>query len=182
MTKLPYAIPVHKMAHRVRLRVEGDIPGDISGRLQFFNQIEMLIGEAIENISVCTNPGTGSVLLEGQGIDLEKIGGAAAKAGLFTLVEQRPRPAKRVIVHSRKLVAGIDKAIRKLTTDQLDMSSSVFLILVVHALREVAKGNLRTPSWFTALWFASTLFTRDFSTGPAGSGCGHDGSGAEADG
>ena len=161
MKKLHQAVISHRTGNRFRLKFDRGIP-DISA---FFTTLKAEFEKRFKQITVNTNPFTGSVLLQGTGLDESQIKEFALKTDLFELNPRPEEQKNRVAAYFQNLVSQVDGSIRKVSGQQLDMSGSVFLILVIHAVREIARGNLSTPSWFTALWFASTLFTRDFNTG-----------------
>ena len=170
----PLATLSHRMEGRVRIRFDRKM----KQKAQFFDGLEKSLKKKFPSAELRMNPRTGSVVLEDQEIDPEAIRQFAERSGMFKL-QVEPTPSGNIVVsHSKKIVERIDKGIRKLTENRLDMSSSVFVVLVVHALREVAKGNLTAPSWFTALWFASTLYSRDFSAPGGEDGHAHDDGGS----
>ncbi len=162
MARQPQATISHYMTGRVRLRIKEPGPG----RIAFFERVQREITEAFASLNVSVRPETGSIVLQGPELDLEKIRAAAQKKGWFEIADNdAPLPKGNLVsYYARQVVGRVDSGLRQLTGERLDMPSSVFAVLVIHAVREIAKGNLRTPSWFTALWFASTLYTRDFSS------------------
>ena len=62
----------------------------------------------------------------------------------------------------------MDRGMRRITGNKLDIAGSVFLVLILHAMVELFRGNLKMPFWFTALWMACTLYNRQNSAGGTG--------------
>ena len=160
---LPKAKVIHQMPGRIRIRVKGNI----QDKKAFFEGLRESMKSRFDFDNVQINPVTGSLVLF-QGKDKHPLDTAASvrkwarKENLFFL-EPEPKAERFVVDHSRNMVERIDRTIRKVSSNHLDMGSSVFLLLIFHALREVAAGNLVVPSWFTALWFASSIYNRKFS-------------------
>lgn len=173
---LPTATIIHRMTGRTRIRIKGTIPD----RNAFFDRLRKSLKTRFALDEVRAVPLTGSlVLYQGKPagtLDLAAMGDWARKENLFSLEsgpgQAGPRAGNLMGRHSRTIVERINRALGKISGNHLDMESSVFLILIIHALREVAAGRLTAPSWFTALWFASSIYNRKFSD--AWGGDGHD--------
>ncbi|MCG8686591.1 MAG: hypothetical protein MI892_17055 [Desulfobacterales bacterium] len=167
---------VHQMDGRLRFRFKG-ILKDRSG---FFERLVKQLNDAFAYATIRVNPVTGSLVLQDPRVDLDAVVGFARDTQLFELVRQAPSTGypvtcypvtyNPVVYHARRYVKSLENGIHRLTGGRLDMGSSVFLTLLIHAMREIAKGNLKTPSWFTALWIASNIYMKDFN----GTGEGHD--------
>lgn len=105
------------------------------------------------------NPTTGSLLLLGKGVDLNRIAGAARKKGIFTLRVPERRP-----VSLSKQIAGplgdLSSKLRGMTGGQMDLPGLAFLLLLGLGLLQIARGDLRSPPWYTAFWYAFGVFTK----------------------
>ncbi|MFH1152998.1 MAG: hypothetical protein V1793_04195 [Pseudomonadota bacterium] len=165
MKILPQATVVHRMNGRIRIR----IAGVETGRELYFNGLSDALNKAFAYRSIRVNSVTGSLLLEDPDINLDAVAGYGLSRNLFRLETRTGSGPGSVARVARTQVRRIDSGIRKLTSGNLDMSGSVFVVLIIHAMREIMSGNLAVPSWFTALWFASTIYNRDFY-GPGGDG------------
>jgi hypothetical protein len=153
----PQAIVKHSLNGRIRIRISG------LGRnkKEYFETLEALIKQRFDFQTVIVRPITGTLVLKDQGLDLEALANFGQSQGLF-LLETGKTPCRNLVTgHSKLYIKKLNHGIRTITGGRLDMSSSIFFLLVVHAMREIIRGNLALPSWFTAPWFASTLYNRD---------------------
>lgn len=179
MQQVPTAKVVHQMNGRIRFRISSVHPD----KNQYFDTLTSVLAHNLGYGTIRVNPLTGTVLLKDHALDMDAVAAVGRSENLFRLtpesIESTGSPSLATS-HVRAQVHRIDRLIRKLTANHLNMSGSVFLVLVIHAIREVVQGNLTAPSWFTALWFASSLYNRDF-TGPGGDGVVHAGDTGETD-
>lgn len=158
MTMKPQAIVTHRLNDRVRIRISGLGKG---GKKEYFETLKALIKQRFNYQTVMIEPVTGTLVLKDQALDLKSLSGFADDQGLF-LLNTGDKPRQNLVTgHSKLYIKKLNHGIRKITGGRLDMSSSIFFLLIFHAMREIIRGNLALPSWFTALWFASTLYNRD---------------------
>jgi hypothetical protein len=155
------------MPGRVRIRIEGGG----TGKQGYFSLVSETLVKAFPGAEVRVRPLTGSILVQGPDIDLSALSGLALENGIFLL--ENPAGPVTVARIARRQVKKVDAGIRKWTAGGLDMAGSVFVILILHAMREIIRGNLVMPSWFTALWFATTIYNRDFFRPGEGGGEDH---------
>ncbi len=161
------------MTGRIRFRITAVQPD----RNRYFARLTAILSDHLGYGFIRANPVTGTVLLADHALDMDAVAAVGRSENLFRLTPESiesPDSPSLATRHVRTQVHKIDGLIRKLTANHLNMSGSVFLVLVIHAIREIVQGNLTAPSWFTALWFASSLYNRDF-TGPGGDGGVHAG-------
>lgn len=163
MEQLPAARVIHSMPGRVRIRFSPALSSSSIGNIR----------EHLEHALACdriqANPATASILLQGPNLTLGALAGAGLSGNLFRLMPpDAPSPAL-VSRHARRQVKRIDTGIRRLTGNSLNLSGSVFIVLIGHAMTEIIRGRLVLPSWFTALWFATTLYNREW-LGPGSDG------------
>lgn len=149
-------------------------------RNRYFARLTSILNNHLEYGFIRANPVTGTVLLADPALDMGAVAAIGRSENLFMLAPASPVSPPPAIRHVRTQVKKIDGFFRTLTANQLDLSGSVFLVLVIHAIREIVQGNLKAPSWFTALWVASSLYNKDF-TGPGGDGGVHDGGTGDTD-
>jgi hypothetical protein len=179
MKQVPTAKVVHQMNGRIRFRI-GSVKPD---RNQYFDTLTSVLADHLGYGTIRVNPVTGSVLLKDHALDMDAVAAVGRSENLFRLTPESiesPDSPSLATRHVRTQVHKIDGLIRKLSANHLNMSGSVFLVLVIHAIREIVQGNLTAPSWFTALWFATSLYNRDFA-GPGGDGGAHTGDTGDAD-
>jgi hypothetical protein len=176
MQYVPIAKVVHQMTGRIRFRITGVQPD----RNQYFATLTSVLADHLGYGTLRVNPVTGTVLLADPALDMDAVAAVGWSENLFRFTPEPPVSPAPATRHVRKQVDRIDGIVRTLTANQLNLSGSVFLVLVIHAIREIVQGNLTAPSWFTALWFASSLYNRDLS-GPGGDGGVHAGETGDAD-
>ncbi|THB74975.1 MAG: hypothetical protein D3926_20840 [Desulfobacteraceae bacterium] len=154
---LPQATLAHHINGRARIRITGLGRGAES----FFERTQNKLTEKFK-CCVTVYPTTRSMVIEAPDLDIDTVYQYAESEQLFTPAPART-PQKNVVASvATTYFNRFDQGLRTLTSNRLDVSSSVFMVLIIHACREILNGNLRTPSWFTALWFASTIYNRDF--------------------
>jgi hypothetical protein len=173
---LPTATVVHQMTGRIRFRITGVQPD----RNRYFARLTAILSDHLGYFFIRANPVTGTVLLADPALDMDAVAAVGRSANLFRFTPASPVSPALATRHVRTHMHRIDRIVRALTANQLDLPGSVFLGLVIHAIREIVQGNLTAPSWFTALWVASSLYNRDF-TGPGGDGGVHAGETGDAD-
>ncbi len=177
-TMIPRAKIVHEMDGRVRIKISGRT----RDKKDYFSRVQTRLKTQFGLDDVLVSPLTGSIVLlkKGGAMDLDSVKAWALKEGLF---DMGPVTGSGNLVGScsRTIVQQVDGTIRKISGNRLDMGSSVFLVLIIHALRELAVGNLKTPSWFSALWFASNIYSKNFSGAPEEKGYDQCGSGDGGD-
>ena len=150
-----------RITHQVNYRIRFRIP-ERRGDSDYFNRVVRALTPGLKGMEIRATPETGSLLIQGTSPDPNTIFALAEEKGLFARAKIPPRPAGPIVHRlSRAVVSGINDGIRKVTANQLDIPSAAFLALVIHAVREIARGNLTTPSWFTALWFAASIYNGD---------------------
>jgi hypothetical protein len=160
---LPVARVTHCMPGRVRIRFSPALPTSTVEKIR----------EHLEHSLACdriqANTATGSILFQGPDLTLDTLAGAGRSGNLFRLVPPDAASPALVTRHARRQVKRIDTGIRRLTGNSLNLSGSVFLVLIGHAMTEIIQGRLVLPTWFTALWFATTIYNREW-IGPGSDG------------
>jgi hypothetical protein len=114
---------------------------------------------------VSANPVTGSLLVEGEAIDVGRVRRLGAERQLFDLEESAAAP----LPLSCKIVAplgDLDNALRGATGGEVDMAGAVFVALLASGIYEISRGNFALPAWYTAFWYAFGVFSK--SAGKAG--------------
>jgi hypothetical protein len=122
---------------------------DLQRRLAAFSGVEHL----------SANPLTGTVLATGASLDVDAFTAAAGDRGLFVL-----QTAERTAVspHHALLapVEDLDNSLRRLSGGEIDLAVATFMALVGFGLWELARGNFKTPPWYTAFWYAFGVLTK----------------------
>ncbi len=157
----PRATIVHRMEHRVRIRIAGvKKMGD-----GYFQHMESILKRAFDYQHISVSPTTATILLADPALDLEAVTLYSREIELFDVNTQGSPFESSVLNLAATLVDGMDSGIRRITGNRLEIVGTVFLVLIVHAVRELIRGNLKTPSLFTALWMAYTLYYRQNKAG-----------------
>ncbi|MEE4363476.1 MAG: hypothetical protein V2J08_06055 [Desulfotignum sp.] len=176
MQHLPAAKVVHQMTGRIRFRITAVQPD----RNRYFARLTAILSDHLGYGFIRANPVTGTVLLADPALDMDAVAAVGRSENLFRFTPASPVSPAPATRHVGTQVHKIDGIVRTLTANHLNLSGSVFLVLVVHAIREIVQGNLTAPSWFTALWVATSIYNRDFA-GPGGDGGAHTGDTGDAD-
>jgi hypothetical protein len=102
------------------------------------------------------NPVTGSVLVTFS-CDIETLAKYARTNELFSLYQSRS-PNKSLFQDMAAMFHSYDEAMKKMTGGELDIPSLVFLSLLVSGIWQVARGNVAMPAWYTAFYYALSVF------------------------
>ena len=126
------------------------------------------MGPGLKGLELKITPSTGSLLVRGSAPDLDGIFAQAEDKGFFCRAKHpeiatKARTAPLVPSVARQVVGKINAGLSALSASQMDIPSTAFVVLIAHAVREMAKGRLTTPSWFTALWFAASIYNGELS-------------------
>jgi Heavy metal associated domain 2 len=151
----PEAQICHSSENRVRIRIPSK-----KGEAEYFKSLrdKFLTLKKFEAVEV--NPVTGSVLFAGAHADISNIITAGESEGFFSVkkeVEVRPVPV------SRRLAQPLQEASAFLTRSSgglLDLPGLAFILLLGIGAYQVLRGNLRSPPWYTAFWYAFGVFTK----------------------
>ncbi|WP_462268794.1 HMA2 domain-containing protein [Desulfobacter sp.] len=159
--RLPGAQITHHIRNRVRIRIP-----EKKGDRSYFNALSKTLDSELKGMKADVSPVTGSLVVWGLSLDLDRLFALAESKGLFARAvcptsESSAEPSCRISALASRTVSLINTGLKKITKNQLDMSSTAFVLLVIHACREILKGNLTAPSWFTALWFATNIYNNN---------------------
>jgi hypothetical protein len=150
---LPVVQLVHHLRHRVRLRLE-----DGRRRGVDFESMATSLEQRLPGVAVRCRPVTGSIVVSGPPASIEKVGVVAEKAGLFRV--QAPTPALPLAVQMTRPVGKLSAFLEKATRGNVDLPGMVFLSALLLGLYELARGNFRTPPWYTAFWYAFGVYSK----------------------
>jgi hypothetical protein len=151
-------IPEATIKHRLPGRLRLCIPAR-KGDLSYFKTVETRLREVSAWKKINSSPLTGSLVIEDDTLDMDAVSDAAESNALFSVqvsaIAHKPF-AKRIV----DSISGFNHWIKSLSDGSLDLPGILFLILIVFGLWELARGNLRRPPWYTALWYAFGLFSK----------------------
>jgi hypothetical protein len=146
----PRAEVSHALPRRTRLRIRGK-----GGDEGYFQRIRERLGNAEGVVKVEINSLTGSVVIEhGSGV-LNRIAETGAVEGLFRLAQ--PSPEGRLPVNrAAGAFAALDGWLARATHADIDARSTIFFVLIVLSLVQIARGQVLAPA-ATLLWYAMEL-------------------------
>jgi len=146
----PAAYVSHRAPQRLRIRIPSE-----KGNSSFFSGLidRFAACPGVEEIKV--NAQIGSALILG---DTKVATDFAKKNELFHL-KPVSRPRKTFFAGVADTFRSYDKNLRQITGGELDISSLVFLSLLISGIWQIAKGNLGMPAWYTAFYYALGVFT-----------------------
>lgn len=151
---IPEASIKHRIAGRLRLQIESR-----KGDSTYFEKVESRLIEVLSYHKIAASALTGSLVIEDDALDVEKVRVAAGDHQLFSISSAvlPPRPlAKRIVDPIR----GANRRIDELSGGVLDLPGIVFLFLLAFGLLELVRGNFRRPPWYTAFWYAFGIFSK----------------------
>lgn len=152
----PRAKVAHQLPHRIRIRIQGIK----TEKEAYFKRLGAELKADLDDVDIMVRPVTATVILTGPKIDIKRVARCGRRRGHFVLADPHRAACNSVFEVAAGVVNGMNTGLKRITASRLDVSGTVFILLIFHAARELLRGNLRTPSWFTALWVASTLYNR----------------------
>jgi hypothetical protein len=155
---LPEAQVCHSSANRVRIRIPGK-----KGDSGYFKRLQGKLAALKKFETLEVNPATGSILFLGKGADVSSIGDAAESGGLFSFkkeLEVRPVPLSRRIALPIQVASDF---LTRNTGGLVDLPGLAFVLLLGIGAYQVLRGNLRSPPWYTAFWYAFGVFTKSLA-------------------
>lgn len=152
---LPKAKVLHSSPGRIRIKV----PEKRKDHPYFMALAEALsMMEEVESLEV--NPLTGSALLTGGGLSLDRLVEFGAKEGLFLLEKQEETaltPAQAAVQPLKRL----NEKVRSFVGNDVDLPTIGFLLLLTTGIYQLLRGNFRAPPWYTAFWYAFGVFSKE---------------------
>jgi hypothetical protein len=153
----PGGMPVAQMVHHLRHRVRFQFVGS-QRRHAEYDRIVASLEKHLPDVAVRCSPVSGSIVVSGPTTSIEKLGPVAEKAGLFRL--QAPLPAAPLAVQMTQPVGKLSAFLERATRGNVDLPGMVFLSALLLGLYELARGNFRTPPWYTAFWYAFGVYSK----------------------
>lgn len=155
---LPEAQVCHRSINRLRIRIPSR-----RGDRNYFESLREKFAALKTFESMEINPVTGSVLFLGKGADPSLVGDAGKSGGLFSFKEEmevRPVPLSRRIAEP---IQGASAFLTRNTGGLVDLPGLAFVLLLGIGAYQVLRGNLRSPPWYTAFWYAFGVFTKSLA-------------------
>jgi hypothetical protein len=153
----PPAYLLHQVPGRFRISVPSE-----RGKTVYFSRLqqELITLHGVRRLRA--NALTGTVLAEGEDLDVSAFGAEAAERGLLLLQKPEKHPSS---AHLPLLtpVRRLDSELRRLTGGEIDLAVAMFLALLGFGVWELVRGNFRTPPWYTAFWYAFGVLTKSLA-------------------
>jgi hypothetical protein len=151
---LPKAELSSCVADRLRLR----IPSRRGDRSYFDDLRERWLKEFPDADAVC-NVMTGSVVVTGTALDPNAIAEFGRRQTLF---DWKPDAFK-----GRSWTGGVEtitlslnRKIRNFSAGTLDLTSGLFMALMIFGIIELLRGRWKSPPWYTAFWYAFGVYSK----------------------
>lgn len=102
------------------------------------------------------NSGTGSILLLHPSIPDAELETWLGENGVFELADEPPAPTGRALAPLISVVSKLNRAISERTSGRVDLRTILFVVAVVLAIRQLARGEVLGPA-VPLLWIALQL-------------------------
>ena len=157
---VPEAYVSHRTLQRVRIRIPS-LRGDRDSLQKVGDELQ----RSAKFERIVLNPQTGSVLLEGVSLDVEKIANYGEDHGLFSLRRIEAHRAQPVTLSERvaEPIGWVSDFLGRSTGGVVDLPGLIFLSLLGFGGYEILRGNWRSPPWYTAFWYAFGVFTKSLA-------------------
>ena len=155
---LPEAHVCHTSKNRIRVRIPSK-----KGDAEYFRTLRDGLAALKKFETVEVNAVTGGVLFCGEGAAVSPISEAGEAGSFFSL---REKPPLRAVPLSRRLAQPVQDASAFLTRNTgglVDLPGLAFVLLLGIGAYQVLLGNLRSPPWYTAFWYAFGVFTKSLA-------------------
>jgi len=156
----PTAYVIHSSKGRLRIQIH-EKKKDAS----FFASMKKHLKQLgfIDNIIV--NDLTGSILMTGKEIDINKIQSYAQKNSLFDIQKKKkenlisfptlPKPLTKILTEP---IDNLNDFIKQTSNNNIDLAGMFFLSLMGVGTFQVIRGNVILPSWHTAFWYSLGIY------------------------
>jgi hypothetical protein len=142
----------HSLPSRLRIRVPSK-----TGDVDYFARVYSSLGKLPGVNEVRVNHVTGSILLLHDDISLQQLREHAAAEQLFTL-EQQSLPNPTVVERFAAGLNGLDRGLRGVTANNVDVRTVVLAGLAGMAVRQIQQGQVMVPA-VSLLWYAYQMLS-----------------------
>lgn len=153
---IPQARIAHSMPLRVRFKIDSQ-KGDIA----YFADVAQTLAEEFKPERLEANPATGSVLIENGDLEVDSVVAFAAAKGLFHIPSE-VAPAG-LVKKALAPLSEVSSRLKEYSSGQLDLASIVFFALIGVGVFQILRGNLRSPPWYTAFWYAMGVYLKSLA-------------------
>jgi len=141
------------IARRLRIKIPSK-KGDAS----YFSTLRERLSACPGVGEIRVNPKTGSALISYE-CETKSLAEFGRENDLFLLRRYAPG-RKSLFGNVADTFQGYNHDLKKLTGNEIDIPSLIFLSLVVSGIWQIARGNFVMPAWYTAFYYALGVFTR----------------------
>lgn len=146
---------VHISKGRIRIKIPS-----AKGNEEFFNFLLEKFKQYEMEIKIKVNVTTGSLVIE-HDKTTEEILSFIKSFSIFEIKKSSDlKPRDKIIGSIKKNFDSLDGLIRKVTSEALDLNSAVLLFLITSAIYQIARGNLVSIPWYTALFYLNALISK----------------------
>jgi hypothetical protein len=156
--RLPAADLRHCTLGRLRLRFP-----EKAGDLEWFADLEKALVDSGGFSDVSANPRTGSVLLCGDSVEPSKVSSLGRDLKLFNY-EHEPFEMSPLADKAVEPLAAFNRELKHFTNSELNLPTVIFIGLLVNALYQVVRGRMTPLPWYSALWYAFGLYSKNLIT------------------
>jgi hypothetical protein len=156
---IPEAIIKHHMTGRIRITIPTRKKDSV-----YFKNIQNRLRQVLSYHRITVSALTGSLIMEDENLEIEKVRIAAEKHALFTLksagLPARTLTAKTITERVAISIKSTNQNVSKISDGALDLFGVIFMFLLLLGFWELAIGNLKRPPWYTTFWYAFGLFSK----------------------
>lgn len=146
---------VHISKGRIRIKIPS-----AKGNEEFFNFLLEKIKKHETEMKLKINITTGSLLIE-HDKTTEEVVAFIQSLSIFNVKKgSEIKSSDKIIASIKKNFDYLDRIIRKITSENLDLNSAVLLFLITSAIYQIARGNLVSIPWYTALFYLNALISK----------------------
>ena len=153
--QLPQARIAHRMTDRVRFRIP-----DRKGDTDYFADAARRLADRFQPRRLEANPGTGSLLVVDEELDIDAVISFARTEKLFQLEAVHPAPLAR---SATEPLRGLSAMLKESTLGHLDLPTLAFFGLIGVGTVQLLRNGLRSPPWYTAFWYAMGIYLKSLA-------------------
>lgn len=154
MKNLPKARAGHRSPGRVRLKIDEE-----RGNVEYFSELESELIKRFGSHDVTTTPLTGSILILGDSVDLDAVSRFGEHKSFFSIEE----PGETNVPIAQGIVdplLAVNAKIKDASDGAIDLPGLIFMSALLFGVVEIARGNFRSPPWYTAFWYAFGVYSK----------------------
>ncbi len=156
MRMLPEARIGHSSANRLRIKIDHH-----RGDMTYFERVTRELMNHFQYQTIQSNAVTGSILMVSDSISASEVDAFAREQQLFSIdfAVRKPKPVVNILAAP---VENFHQKVQQTTGGALDLPGLIFITALFFGVYEIAKGNFRSPPWYTAFWYAFGMYSKSF--------------------